>query len=97
MSTDTSDMSITPISSQELVSMAMKAVSHLTNSRASYSALARFMKVDRTTIHRWVNGETNPTRMGHDKVLERLAEFIERYHELMAQTKADVEEIMSNG
>lgn len=82
---------------EELVKMAAKAVSLLTGNRASYIALARYMGVDNSTIHRWARGTVVPARSGNDVVLEELIKFTERYEHDVKKTHDHVQWLLSNG
>jgi hypothetical protein len=85
------------MTSYELIEKSMRGVSILTNSRASLIGLARFLGVNKTTVHRWKNGETIPTRLGKDRMLEKLVQFVDQYDELKSMTMYELEQLKSNG
>lgn len=79
-----------------MIEQAARAVGMITEKRPSLMSLARFLGVSNSTIHRWRAGEMVPTRMKRDQMLAVLVEFSERYDELVAHTRHQLNEL-SNG
>jgi transcriptional regulator with XRE-family HTH domain len=64
-----------------LIGLAKKGAGLLLGKKGTVIDLARLVGVDRSSIYKWLNGETVPYRGGHYNKLESLAIFYMKFYE----------------